>query len=155
MLEFLPQFQIALLFSLDNDIPSYLRVLLGAINSVTSLKRTVEETGISDAVLLADTGFYFLSNITALESMKLSYIIPLRRNSRPIDYSFVGERNFMFQDHPIFYPRYERSSRTVYTFRNDFLKAEEEKDYISRQGGNVRFGSIRDRMVGQYLLLQT
>ncbi len=146
MSEFLPQLQIALLFSLDNDMPSYLRVLPGAINSVTSLKRTVEEAGISDAVLVADTGFYSLSNIRTLESMKLSYIIPLRRNSRLIDYSFVGERNFMFEDHPIFYSRYERSSRTVYTFRNDFLKAEEEKDYISRHGGNARFRSIRDRM---------
>ncbi len=144
--EFLPQLQIALLFSMDHDAPSYFRVLPGAINSVASLKMTLEESGISHAVLVADTGFYSASNISDLESMKLSYIIPLKRNSRLLDYSFRKERNFMFQDHPVFYSRYDRSARTMYTFRNDFLKAEEEKDYLSRWKSDARFMKIRDRM---------
>ena len=144
--EFLPQVQLALLFSLDHEEPSYFRLLPGSINSVMSLKETMEESGISHAVLVADTGFYSAANVKSLESMKISYIMPLKRNSRLIDYSFRIERNFMFHDQPIFYWKYERSGRCMYTFRNDFLKAEEEKDYLRREKSSEKFKAIRERM---------
>ena len=144
--EFLPQVQLALLFSLDHDAPAYFRVLPGAINSVMSLKATMEESGASHIVLVADTGFYSAANVKSLKSMKLSYILPLKRNSRLIDYSFQTEKHFMFHDQPIFYSKYERSGRTMYTFRNDFLKAEEEKDYLRREKLSAKFKAVRGRM---------
>ncbi len=144
--EFLPQVQLVLLFSIDYDAPSYFRVLPGSINSVMSLKETMEESGITHVVLVADTGFYSAANVKSLESMKLSYIIPLKRNSKLIDYSFRTEKHFMFHDQPIFYSKYERSGRTMYTFRNDFLKAEEEKDYLRREKSSAKFRTIRERM---------
>ena len=144
--EFLPQVQLALLFSLDHDAPSYFRVLPGSINSAMSLKETMEESGASHVVLVADTGFYSAANVKSLESMKLSYIIPLKRSSKLIDYSIQTEKHFMFHDQPIFYSKYERSGRTMYTFRNDFLKAEEEKDYLRREKSPEKFKAIRERM---------
>ena len=144
--EFLPQVQLALLFSLDHEVPSYFRVLPGAINSVMSLKETMEESGISHVVLVTDTGFYSAANVKSLESMKVWYIMPLKRNSRLIDYSFQEEKHFMFHDHPIFYWKYERSGRYMYTFRNDFLKAEEEKDYLRRSKSSAKFKAVRERM---------
>ena len=143
--EFLPRVQLALLFSIDHDAPSYFRVLPGSINSVMSLKETMEESGITHVVLVADTGFYSAANVKSLESMKLSYIIPLKRNSKLIDYSFQTEKHFMFHDRPIFYSKYERSGRTMYTFRNDSLKAE-EKGYLRREKSSAKFRTIRERM---------
>ena len=96
--EFLPQVQLALLFSLDHEAPSYFRVFPGSINSVMSMKETLEESRISHVVLVADTGFYFAANVKSLECMKVSYIIPMKRNSRLIDYSFQEEKHFMFPD---------------------------------------------------------
>jgi hypothetical protein len=65
--------------------------------------------------------------------MKLSYVIPIRRNSKLIDYSLQQESFFMFEGRPIFYSmRSIGGGRTIYTFRNDFLKAEEERDYLGR-----------------------
>ena len=106
----------------------------------------MEESGASHVVLVADTGFYSATNVKSLESMKLSYIIPLKRSSKLIDYSFQTEKHFMFHDQPIFYSKYERSGRTMYTFRNDFLKAEEEKDYLRREKSSEKFKVIRERM---------
>ncbi|EQD70837.1 hypothetical protein B1B_04783, partial [mine drainage metagenome] len=76
------------------------------------------------------------------------FIIPLKRNSKLIDYSTGTERHFMFEDRPVFYSRYERDGRTLYTFRNDFLRAEEEKDYLRRheKGSKPTFRKIRERM---------
>lgn len=145
--EFLPQIQLLYLFSLDHDSPAYFRILPGAINSVASLRITMEESGASNIVLVADSGFYSSGNIKALEDMHVFYIIPLKRNSRLIDYSMPGEKHFMFQDHPIFYAKYQDNGRSLFTFRNDFLRAEEEKDYLRRhENARTEFMRIRDRM---------
>jgi len=130
--EYLPQVQILFLFSLDHDSPAYFRIMPGAINSVASLVTSMEESGAGKIVLVADTGFYSSSNVNDLDSMGILYIIPLRRNSKLIDYSTDGEKHFMFQDHPIFYHKYSKENHTVFTFRNNFLKAEEEGDFIRR-----------------------
>ncbi|QRF75346.1 Transposase [Thermoplasmatales archaeon] len=148
MEEYLPQVQLLFLFSLSHDRPAYFRILPGSINSVMSLKTTMEESGASNIVMVADTGFYSGRNLKELERMKISYIIPLRRNSRLIDYSLGWEKYFMFQDHPVFYSRYEikGTSRTMFTFRNDFLKAEEEKDYLRRhEKATAEFRRIAER----------
>lgn len=148
MEEYLPQVQLLFLFSLEHESPAYFRILPGAINSVMSLKITMEETGAMKIVMVADTGFYSMKNVMDLEAMKIFFIIPLKRNSKLIDYSAGTGRHFMFQDRPIFYSRYERDGRTLYTFRNDFLGAEEEKDYLRRHenGSKSAFRKIRDRM---------
>ncbi len=92
----------------------------------------MQESGVKNAVVVADTGFYSNKNIAALEEMGLFYIIPLKRNSKLIDYSLQQNSYFMFEGKPIFYSKHRVNNRIVYTFRNDFLKAEEEKYYLSR-----------------------
>ena len=144
--EYLPQVQLLFLFSLDHDMPAYFRILPGSINRVASLKLSMEESGAKRIVLVSDTGFYSESNTSAMDSMGVFHIMPLKRNSRLIDYSTEGERHFMFQDHPIFYRKYESSGHTMYTFWNDFLKAEEEKDFLAGSGSPARFRALRDRM---------
>jgi transposase len=144
--EFLPQVQLLFLFSLDHEMLAYFRILPGSINSVASLKLTMEESGARRIVLVADTGFYFSSNLSALDFMGITYIIPLKRNSKLIDHGTVGEKHFMFWDHPIFYRKYAVGRHAMYTFRNDFLKAEEEKDFLARSGSPARFTAIRERM---------
>ena len=54
----------------------------------------------------------------------------------------------MFYDHPIFYFRYIRDDLTMFTFRNDFLKAEEEKDYLRRheKRSETAFRKLREKM---------
>ena len=79
--------------------------------------------------------------------MGIFFVMPLRRNSKMIDYSTEQGRHFMFQDHPIFYSRYQSNGRSMFTFRNDFLKAEEEKVYIRRhKKGSTAFRSLSGRM---------
>ncbi|EQD65759.1 transposase IS4 family protein, partial [mine drainage metagenome] len=70
MEEYLPQVQLFFLFSLEHESPAYFRILPGAINSVMSLKITMEETGAMKIVIVADTGFYSMKNILDLERMK-------------------------------------------------------------------------------------
>ncbi|MCL4328304.1 MAG: hypothetical protein M1151_03890 [Candidatus Thermoplasmatota archaeon] len=91
MEEYLPQVQILFLFSLDHEMPAHFRILPGAVNSVASLKLTMEESGAKRMVLVADTGFYSSSNTSALDSMGIFHVIPLKgrgtSSSRIIPYS--------------------------------------------------------------------
>ncbi len=146
--EFLPQVQVLFLYSLDHERPSYFRVLPGSVNSVASLRMTMLESNISSIVLVADSGFFSAKNIRGLEDLNVSYIIPLKRNSRIISYDHGKEKHFMFQDHPIFYWKYSSGNHAVITFRNDFLKAEEEKDFLRRNERVTEsaFAKARERM---------
>ncbi|MEM4067954.1 MAG: transposase [Candidatus Micrarchaeaceae archaeon] len=98
-------------------------------------------------VLVADAGFYSYRNIEDLERMGVFFIMPLRRNSNLIDYSIEQGRYFTFQDRSIFYSKYHGNGRWILTFRNDFLKAEEEKDYLRRlERGSAAFKDLNRRM---------
>ncbi len=53
----LPMVELLLLFNLEEHEPSYFRVLIGSITSVMSIAATADESGLSNVVFVADTGF--------------------------------------------------------------------------------------------------
>ncbi|GCC10758.1 transposase DDE domain protein [archaeon] len=142
--EFLPQIHMIFLFSLDQHTPSYFRMVPGSIRDVSPLVLTVKESGVNNVVLIGDKGFYSENNVLGLEAEKLHYILPLKRNSSLIDYSMIqkGDRRaldgyFMFEKRTVWYYSYklkegELNGKTVVIFIDERLKAEEEKDYLSR-----------------------
>jgi transposase len=143
----LSQVQSLLLFSIGDDAIAYFCILPGAINSVTSLRATKEESGVSDVFLVADTGIYSSKNVKDLDGMGIFFIVPLKRNSKMIDYSMEQGRHFMFQGHSIFYSRYQSNGRPVFSYLNYLLKAEEEKNYLRRhEKGFAAFRNISGRM---------
>lgn len=58
--------------------------------------------------------------------------------------------NFIFQDHPASYSKYKAGEHFTFTFRNDFLKSEEDKDDLNMHDKSItefrrigeRFGTI-------------
>ena len=145
--EFLPPIRMIFLFSLDHHMPSYFRIVAGSIRDVSSLVLTVKEAGIKNAVLITDKGFYSKTNILALVKEKkdeLHYIIPLKRDSSLIDYTKIRQGNrksfdgyFLFEKRAIWYYKYELEDgdlkgKKVIVFLDERLRAEEEKDYLSR-----------------------
>jgi transposase len=145
--EFLPQIHMIFLFSLDHHMPSYFRIVAGSIRDVSSLVLTVKEAGIKNAVLISDKGFYSKANVLELGKDRrtgLHYIIPLRRNSSLIDYTGIEQGNrkafdgyFLFEKRAIWYYKYEIAEgnlkgKNITVFLDERLRAEEEKDYLSR-----------------------
>ena len=55
--EYLSQVKLLFLFSFDHEMQAYFHILPEEINSVTSLKLTIEENDARRIVLVADTGF--------------------------------------------------------------------------------------------------
>lgn len=142
--EFLPQVHMIFIFSLDQHMPSYFRMVPGSIRDVSSLVLTVKESGIQNVVLIGDKGLYSEDNVRDLDEENLHYILPLKRDSSLIDYARIrqGDRRvfdgyFLFEKRAVWYYSYRLShgpleGKKVFVFLDERLRAEEEKDLLSR-----------------------
>lgn len=126
-------------FSMKLKQPVYYRIMSGNIKDVSSFKLCLDESGISDAIVIADKGFYSESNIEKLDKEQLNYIIPLRRNSALIDYSPIKSGNFKefdgyftYQKKIIWYYQKKQNGKRIIVYKNEELKNEEINDYLSR-----------------------
>ncbi|HOJ38862.1 MAG TPA: transposase [bacterium] len=137
--DFTPQVNLLFIFSLDQKLPLFYRVLPGNIRDVSSLKATIEESGIEDVIIIGDKGFHSEENIKLLERGRLKYIIPLKRNNQLIDYTLIKKGTkkafkgyFRFQKKFIWYYRCGSKNFPVWVFLDENLRVEEEQDYLGR-----------------------
>lgn len=135
-----PQANLLLLFSQTQHEPVYYRLLPGNIRDVKSVRVSLKEAGINDAVFIADKGFYSDDNIAELENAELQYVIPLKRNHTLIDYKPLQKKgkkglthHFKFHERYIFCSISKlKEDKLLYTFLDDRLKLEEEQSYLNR-----------------------
>lgn len=125
------QLQFLMLYSLNQNLPTFFKVLPGSIRDVSSLVNAVEESEYKEVILVSDRGFTSKNNWEFLESKSLKYIFPLRRNSSLLSYDISKHRDyFMFRKRVIWYRKFEKEGRKITQFLDKKLLAEEEKTYI-------------------------
>src|SRR5574341_57235 len=136
--EYTPQINLVLLYSLDKSQPSFFRLVPGCIRDVSVIPVSLKEAGVKKAVIIGDKGFFSDDNVKFLETEKLDYILPLKRNSSLIDYSPIqsGDRksfdgHFLFEKRVIWYYERKKDDYRIIVFLDEKLKAEEEKDFIT------------------------
>ena len=139
-LDFEKQIRLMYLFSAQMKQPVYYRMIAGNITDVKSMSLCIKEMDIKDKVIfIADKGFFSAENITMMDEENLSYIIPLHRNNKLIDYTPLQSNHFkkdashfIFQDRIIWYYSYQKDGYNLITFLDDRLRVEEEKEYLCR-----------------------
>lgn len=115
--------------------PVFYRLFAGNIREVKGFKICLLESGIKDAIVIADKGFYSQTNIDHLQQENLQYIIPLRRDNLLIAYDKLEKKSlsyFKFEDRYIWHTTYTAKDKQVFLFKDDQLKVQEEKDYLDR-----------------------
>jgi len=142
-----PQINLMYAFSTDTHRPGYYRILPGNIRDVSAFRKSVEELGLSNTVIIADKGFGSEQNFELLETSGLKYIIPLRRNNGHCDReklrtgdkaSFDGY--FLFNGRAIWYYSYLQDGKRYTMFLDETLKAKEERDYLQNlEAGKENF----------------
>lgn len=125
------------IFSLQKHIPIYYRILAGNIKDIKAFKLSLIESGIKEATVIADKGFYSQENIEALKNEQLKYIIPLKRNNNLIKYELIETKSkfdgyFQFQGRFIWFKSYEQQNNKVIIFFDEQLKINESNDFLSR-----------------------
>ncbi|MEW6095757.1 MAG: transposase [bacterium] len=136
--DFTPQLNLLFIFSFDQKIPLFYRMLPGNVRDVSSLKATIQESGIKEVIVIGDKGFYSEDNRRLLEKEGLWYILPLKRNSNLIEYKMLKEGTkknfegyFKFKKRFIWYYKCGKDL-PIWVFVDDSLKGKEEQDYLGR-----------------------
>nr|QNO51529.1 hypothetical protein CBNPKNJC_00044 [Methanosarcinales archaeon ANME-1 ERB6] len=135
--EYIPQINLALVFSLDKTQPGFFRIIPGSIRDVSSVVATVLELNLKEIVFIGDKGFNSEKNAKTFSAGKLKYILPLRRNSTLIDYDILkkGSRKefdgvFQFDKRHIGHYTQKRGKEQIITLLDEKLKAEETSTLI-------------------------
>jgi transposase len=128
------------IFSVGMDTPIYYRLMPGNIKDVKSFKLCLRESGIKEATIIVDKGFYSKYNIEDLDIAGLKYIMPLKRDNKMINYDIIKSGNkgnyegyFKYAGRYIWYYTIKQpDGKEIYVYLDDELKMEEEKDYLKR-----------------------
>ena len=134
-----PIFNLLYFYSPNNYLPAYYRLFNGNIKDVTMLCVAIKESGYKNAIIIGDKGFFSEENLLLLETEKLHYIVPLRRNSLLIDvkkYKNLTQKtkHFLFENRVIYYDSYALdNNRFIYLYVDEQMMIKEKRDFISRQ----------------------
>ncbi|MBK6482417.1 MAG: transposase [Chitinophagaceae bacterium] len=136
-----PQLNIMLIHSVEQRMPLYYRILPGNIREVKAFSLSLKEFGKkADVTVITDKGFYSNKNLEEMKTEGIRYIIPLRRNVSVIDYSKLQpglsyeklDGYFSFEKRIVWYYTLNTEWGSLYVYTDDFLKAEEQRDYLMR-----------------------
>ena len=146
-LQYNTQYSLMYIYSADNKMPVYYRLLAGNIREVKSFKLCLREAGLEKAIIIADKGFYSQTNLEMLLQEELLFILPLRRNNTMISYldfkdnTFkTGDSFFTHEDRAIWYKTFvmqqflDSFNRPikVIVYLDEQLRIREEEDYLRR-----------------------
>lgn len=126
------QIQFLLMHSLDEQLPSFFKLLPGNVADVTTLINAVYESRLQNVILVTDRGFYAEYNIKELEDAALLYIIPLKRYMKCLTYANdeTYKQYFLFRNRFIWYREYKHKSKRITQFLDKKLRQEEETTFL-------------------------
>ena len=139
-LQYDTQFNLMYIYSSQNKMPVYYRLLPGNIRDVKAFKNCLIEAGLKDAIVVADKGFYSKANVELLLSEKLKFILPLKRDSSLISYEEIasntfktGSSFFEHENRPIWHNVFPQENKLkLYLFLDEQLRIREDADYLRR-----------------------
>lgn len=155
---FLDQVNFALLFSQEQKTPVLLKSMPGSIRDVKSLRYIMEEFPLKNCIVIMDRGFYSKTNIDTILSLSASFIQPLRRNSKLIDYSLKPNRPFTYRERGITFNVKELKTGDVelklFLFEDALLSGEEKSNLIKLQAkGDRRRIVVDESRLGRVSIL--
>lgn len=139
-----PLVNLLLVFSNDRMRPAYFRLLPGVIKDVSSVRETINESGIKNAVFIGDKAFHSEGNVSKLEEEQLQYILPVKRDNSVVSYDVlkVGDRKgfdgyFIHEKRHVWFKdittnELKAKKRRALLFFDERLRTEEEMSTLDR-----------------------
>nr|AAU82312.1 conserved hypothetical protein [uncultured archaeon GZfos14B8] len=129
---YVPQINRALLYSVDNGLPTMIKALPGSIKDITSLYNSLREIGIEGKILILDRGFFSKDVVAFLLEQKTSFLLPARRNSKLYDIRIHLTGHFFYRERLIRFGKRRVEGYFLYLFEDAVLRMEEEKTLYKR-----------------------
>lgn len=154
---FLDQINFALLFSQEQKTPVMLKSMPGSIRDVKSLRNLMEEFPLKQCILILDRGFFSKNNIDGILSLGASFIQPLRRNSKLINYKLKPNQPFMYRERGIKFTVKEFSrggeKLRLFLYEDVLLGGEEHSNLIKLQVKREKQFVIDESRLGKVSIL--
>jgi transposase len=128
----LPQINLALLCSADTGLPTMIKSVPGSVRDVKTICNTISELDIEKKILIMDRGFFSENVIEKLESLKIKYVLPARRNSSLYNNNIDLVGHFTYHKRLIRYGKLLVDGRYLYQFEDKDLQLEETKTLYSK-----------------------
>lgn len=127
---FLKQVNFALFFAADKKLPVMLKPMPGSVRDIKALKAALAEFDISSSITILDRGFSSNTIPELLREKNVKFIIPLKRNSRLINYTLKKNQSFIYRNRGIHWARTRVRGAFLYVYEDVKLRAEEEITFI-------------------------
>jgi len=128
----LPQVNIALLYSVNKQLPAMIKVLPGSVRDIKSFKKTLEEVSLEGVTVVVDRGMASYDLIPVFKEKHMSFVLPLKRNFKVIDYSMELNEFFVYRKRSIKWGKKKLDEAFLYLFEDVKLRSEEENTFISQ-----------------------
>lgn len=127
---YLPQINLVLLTSTDEELPSAIKIVPGSVRDISSLYVTLEELTLKNKTLILDRGFFSDDLMKKLQRKGVSYVIPARRNSVLYKDKVNIDEHFFYKKRLIKCGKKKINDYFIYLFEDTMLKMEEERRFF-------------------------
>ncbi|MBN2256211.1 MAG: transposase [Deltaproteobacteria bacterium] len=155
---YLPQVNIALFSALDTGLPVMIRALPGSVRDVSTLIGSLAEINPAGKTLVLDRGFVSEQNEKILAESKISFVLPLRRNSTRYTLRIHLTDHFFYHKRLIHAGKRETGGLWLYLYQDADLGVEEEKTlYRLLEQGEIDQPELNKRLkrIGRILILSS
>ena len=142
-----PQINIALLCSAESGLPTMIRSLPGSVKDIATLYNSISEIDLRDKLLILDRGFFSEDVFAFVDSRKISYLIPARRNSHLYDTRIHLNGHFRYHDRLIKCGSRNVGGKHLYLFEDQVLLFEEQDTlYEHLDKGKITKNDLQEEM---------
>lgn len=124
------QVNFVLFFSIDRHVPVLLKTLHGSVRDVKALKSIIDEVEAKKSVFVLDRGFASYCVPDMLKQNSFSFVLPLRRNFKIINYQQECKKMFTYRKRGIKWMKKKTGRHFLYMFEDVKMRAEEETTFI-------------------------
>ncbi len=126
------QVNIALFCSVDQGMPTRVRVIPGSVRDAKSLYTSLEENCPGDCTLVLDRGFSSMETVRFLAGKGVKYILPAKRNNLLYKEKLVLDEHFFYHKRLVKTAKKQDDRFLVYVYEDQDLLLEETKTLYER-----------------------
>lgn len=125
--KYLDQIGVVLAFSQSQELPAGVEVYWGSLKDISTIEDFLDRLPERDLGFILDRGFWSEPLLEDFRTEDISYVAPIRKNSRLFDTRWVRWRDpFVYRERALRWGRRHTDHGTLYLFEDPELRGEQE-----------------------------
>lgn len=130
---YIDQLGVILAFSTATNLPAGVDVFWGSMKDITTFEEFLDFLAPEDVGFIVDRGLFSEEIITQFREDGITYVVPLRKNSRLIDLRWLNwQQAFTYRDRSVRWARRHQDLGTVYIFDDPELEGDQRRALLRR-----------------------